>query len=434
MKTSYCDGLRRRDFLKAGAIGGAGFSLANYLQLAQAGEVNPHAKGKAGILIYLTGGPSHMDTFDLKPDAPAEFRGTFNPIKTNVSGVEISEHLPKLAKCADKYAILRGVSHTLAAHELGRKYMNTGNRPLPSLVYPSYSAVVSKETDAPADIPKTVAIPNPIHPSGFLGVANSPLATGATPRLGQPFAVRGMSLRGGLQIKDVDRRHHLLADIDTTFDGYEKNIELVSGLDRFSEQAYNIISSKASRDAFDVSKEPQQVQEAFGEDGFGQSCLLAARLVESGVKFVTVTIGGWDTHQNNFTKLSTDLLPKLDTGVANLFSTLAERGLLDTTSVMVTGEFGRTPKINSRAAEGGRDHWPRAMFVLLGGGGMRGGQVIGASDATGHGPANDAITPDAVAASFYHSLGIDYTKEYHSNSGRPITIVRNGKPIKPLFG
>ena len=431
--TTYCDGQKRRDFLKAGAIGAAGFSMANYLQLAEAGQVDQNAKGKAGILIYLTGGPSHMDTFDLKPDAPKEYRGTFNPIKTNVSGVEISEHLPKMAKCADKYAVLRGVSHTLAAHQLGRIYMNTGNRPLPALVYPSYSAVVSKEMEAPADIPKTVAVPNPIHPAGFLGVAHNPLSTGATPQMGRPFAVRGMSLGRGLEIKDVARRQNLLADIDTTFSGYEKDLELVSGLDRFSEQAYNIISSKASREAFDVSREPKQVQEAFGEDPFGQSCLLAVRLIESGVKFVTVTIGGWDTHQDNFTRLSTNLLPKLDTGVANLFTALSERGLLDTTSVMVTGEFGRTPKINSRSAEGGRDHWPRAMFVVMGGGGMQGGQVIGASDDKGQGPANDAITPDMVGASFYKSLGIDYTKEYHSNTGRPITIVRDGSPIKGLF-
>ena len=432
--TIYCDGQKRRDFLKAGAIGAAGFSMANYLQLAEAGQVDQNAKGKAGILIYLTGGPSHMDTFDLKPDAPKEFRGTFNPIKTNASGVEISEHLPKLAKCADKYAVLRGVSHTLAAHQLGRVYMNTGNRPLPSLTYPSYSAVVSKEMQGPADIPKTVAVPNPIHPAGFLGVSHNPLSTGATPRMGVPFAVRGMSLRGGLEISDVARRQNLLADVDTTFSGYEKDFELVSGLDRFSEQAYNIISSKASREAFDVSREPKHVQEAFGEDPFAQSCLLAVRLIESGVKFVTVTLGGWDTHQDNFTKLSTNLLPKLDTGVANLFTSLSERGLLDSTSVMVTGEFGRTPKINSRSAEGGRDHWPRAMFVLLGGGGMQGGQVIGKSDDKGQGPANDAITPDDVAASFYRSMGVDYTKEYHSNTGRPITIVRNGSPIKPLFG
>jgi hypothetical protein len=430
MNATYCDGIRRRDFLRVGTLG-AGLSLAGYLRMAQAGQVNPHAKAKAGILIYLTGGPSHMDTFDLKPDAPAEFRGEFNPVETNVSGVRISEHLPKLAQCADKYAILRGVSHTLAAHELGRMYMNTGNRPLPSLVYPSYSAVVSKEMEGSPELPKTVAVPNPTHPAGFLGVAHSPLSTGAAPRQGQPFTVRGTSLRAGLSEGDVGRRQNLLNDLDTTFQGYEEEIDLIGGLDRFSEQAYNIISSKTSRKAFDVGQEPKSVQDAFGADPFAQSCLLAVRLVESGVRFVTVNLGGWDTHQDNFARLKDGLLPKLDIGVSALLTQLSERGLLESTSVMVTGEFGRTPKVNQRT---GRDHWPRAMFVLLAGGGMRGGQAIGASDEKGQGPAAEPITPDHVAASFYHSLGIDFTKEYDTSSGRPIMIVRDGQLIQPLFG
>jgi hypothetical protein len=431
MNAAYCDGIRRRDFLRVGTLGATGLTLAGYLRMAQAGEVDPHAKAKAGILIYLTGGPSHMDTFDLKPDAPAEFRGEFNPIDTNVSGVRISEHLPKLAQCAEKYAILRGVSHTLAAHELGKMYMNTGNRPLPSLVYPSYSAVVSKEMEGSPELPKTVAVPNPTHPAGFLGVAHSPLSTGTTPRQGLPFTVRGTSLRAGITEADVGRRQDLLNDLDTTFKGYEEEIDLIGGLDRFSEQAYNIISSKTSRKAFDVGQESKAVQEAFGADPFGQSCLLAVRLVQSGVRFVTVNLGGWDTHQDNFTRLKDGLLPKLDIGVAALLTQLAERGLLESTSVMVTGEFGRTPKINPRV---GRDHWPRAMFVLMAGGGMRGGQVIGASDEKGQGPAADAITPDHVAASFYHSLGIDFTKEYDTASGRPIMIVRDGNLIRPQFG
>ncbi|MCA9269731.1 MAG: DUF1501 domain-containing protein, partial [Planctomycetales bacterium] len=338
--------------------------------------------------------------------------------------------LPKLAQCADKYAVLRGVSHTLAAHNLGKMYMNTGSRPLPSLVYPGYSAVVSQEMTAPADMPKTVAVPKPTHPSGFLGVAHSPLSTGATPRKGAAFTVRGMSLRGGTTTVDVERRHNLLADVDAKFRGFESDLETVGGLDRFSQQAYDIISSKRAREAFDVSRESAAVQDAFGEDTFGQSCLLAVRLIEAGVKFVTVEIGGWDTHQDNFNRLKDVNLPKLDTGVSALFNELHARGLLDSTSVMMTGEFGRTPKINART---GRDHWPRAMFVLLGGGGMRGGQAIGASDDKGQGPAAEAITPDNVAASFYRSLGIDHTKEYHSNTGRPITIVRNGQPIQQLF-
>lgn len=425
-----CDGVRRRDFLKAGVLGAGGLTLSSYLQMAEAGQVNPHAKAKAGILIYLTGGPSHMDTFDLKPDSPKEYRGEFNPIKTNVSGIEISEHLPKLAKVADKYAILRGVHHTLAAHQLGRMYLNTGNRPLPSLTFPSYSAVVSQEMEADPELPKTVAVPNAVHPAGYLGIAHNPLNTGNSPRFGQPFTVRGMSLGRGLTVTDVERRHKLLYDLDETFRGFEQQSEVLAGLDRFSQQAYSIISSRKAREAFDISREPAEVAKSYGEDSFGQSCLLAARLVESGVKFVTVTSGGWDTHQDNFTRLKERNLPPLDAGVAALLTDLERRGLLESTSVMVTGEFGRTPKINQR---GGRDHWPRAMFVVMAGGGMKGGQVIGASDAKGMGPAGDPLTPDDVAASFYKSLGIDHTKEYHTATGRPVMVVRNGTPISQLF-
>jgi len=427
----YCDGIRRRDFLQVGALGLGGLSLSSYLRLAEAGEVNPQSKGKAGILIYLTGGPSHMDTFDLKPEAPEEYRGEFRPIKTNVPGVEISEHLPKLAGQADKFAILRGVSHTLAAHQLGRMYLNTGNRPLPSLAFPGYASVVAKEFAAADNLPKSVAVPNALHPAGYLGVRYSPLSTGGTPRKGQPFAIRGMSLGRGLTVTDVAKRQNLLADLDTTFRGYEEQLDLIGGLDKFGEQAHSIITSKWAREAFDVSREPQQTSDKFGEDSFGQSCLLATRLIEHGVRFVTIGIGGWDTHQNNFPRLKDDLLPKLDTGLSALFDELAVRGMLDSTSVMVTGEFGRTPKVNART---GRDHYPRAMFVLLGGGGMRGGQVIGASDEKGTGPKDEAISPDSVAASFYHSLGIDPTKEYHTSTGRPVMIVRDGEMIEELFG
>jgi uncharacterized protein (DUF1501 family) len=425
----FCDGVLRRDFLKVGAIG-AGLSLGGYLRMAAAGEVNPHARGKSGILIYLGGGPTHMDTFDLKPDAPAEYRGEYNPIATNVPGVQISEHLPQLAACADKYAILRGVSHTLAAHELGRMYMNTGNRPLPSLTFPGYGSVVSMEMESSPELPKVVSIPNAPHPAGYLGIAHSPLATGSSPAFGRPFSVRGMALGRGLTITDVERRQKLLGDLDATFRGIDNDSEILSGLDKFSEQAHNIISSKASREAFDISQEDVKLASSFGENAFGQSCLLAVRLIESGVRFVTVQLGGWDTHNDNFNRVKTALSPQLDTGLAAMLNTLSERGLLDSTSVMVTGEFGRTPKINAR---GGRDHWPRAMCVLMAGGGMKGGQVIGASDEKGMGPADQAITPDDVAASFYKSLGIDHHKEYHTNIGRPVMIVRDGRPIPQLF-
>jgi hypothetical protein len=400
--------------------------------LTEAGMVN-HPKANAAIFINLAGGPSHLDTFDLKPDAPDTVRGSFKPIKTNVSGVQISEHLPRLAKCADKFAILRGVTHTLAAHRLGSEYVNTGSRPLPSLEYPGYGAVISKEMPGPRDLPDFVAIPNTPQGAGYLGVKYAPLNTATTPRAGAPFGVRGIALPGGITVADVEKRQKLLKSLDKTFAGLQADSQLLDGLDRFSQQAYSIITSPRARQAFDISKESQAFAEPFGEDPFGLSCLLAVRLIASGVRFTTITLGGWDTHQNNFVTLKDRQLPKLDVGLSALLNGLEQKGLLESTAVFVTGEFGRTPKINSRSADGGRDHYPRCMFMLMAGGGVRGGQVIGQSDATASEPAHEGYSPDDVAASFYYNLGIDHTKEFHTSTGRPIMIVRDGKVIESLF-
>ncbi|WP_166825336.1 DUF1501 domain-containing protein [Thalassoroseus pseudoceratinae] len=430
-----CDGLRRRDFLKAGVLGTTGLSLASYLRMAEAGGVRGNAPAKSAIFINLNGGPSHMDTFDLKPNAPDEYRGLFNPIATNASGVEFCEHLPKLAKCADKFAVLRGVSHTLGAHQLGTEYVNTGNRPLPSLEFPGYGSVVTKQSkNLPGDLPSFVAVGNNTQQkAGYMGVRYAPLVTGSTPRPGQPYSVRGVSLGNGLTVNEVEKRTSLLRELDTTFAGYEKNNQLLDGLDRFSEQAHNMITSKRAREAFDISKESPAFAAPFGDEAFGMSCLLASRLVEAGVKFVSMSLGGWDTHQNNFDRLENNLLPTLDTGLAALFNGLAQKGLLDSTVVYITGEFGRTPKLNNRSTPGGRDHYPRCMFMLMAGGGVKGGQVIGESDEKATQPLNDVITPDDVAASFYHALGIDHTHEYDTTTGRPVMIVREGTVIDQLF-
>ncbi|MFQ5734863.1 MAG: DUF1501 domain-containing protein, partial [Planctomycetaceae bacterium] len=369
-----------------------------------------------------------------KPDAPKEYRGLYNPIKTNAPGVEICEHMPKLAKCADKFAILRGVSHTLGAHALGQAYVNTGTKPLPALEYPGYGAVVAKEFPTPKDLPPFVAIPNTRQKPGYLGVKYAPLNTGSTPRAGQPFSVRGITLGNGLKISEVEKRHGLLKDLDTTFQGFEKNNQLLDGLDKFSRQAYAMITSKRARAAFDISKESPGFAKPYGDNPFGVSCLLATRLVGAGVPFVTLTLGGWDTHRDNFARLKDRNLPALDTGLSALLNGLAQRGLLDSTAVFVTGEFGRTPKINNRSTPGGRDHYPRCMFMLLAGGGIKGGQVVGKSDDKATLPADgEGFSPDDVAATFYHALGIDHTKEYHTATGRPIMIVRNGTVIKKAF-
>ena len=423
-----CDGIQRRDFLKIGALAGAGFALPDYYRAANSEPKS--SKTKSAIYIRLAGGPSHMDSFDMKPNAPDTHRGEFKEIKTNIPGTRISEHLPKMAKCADKYSILRGVSHSLAAHRLGSEYLMTGNRPLPSLKYPTYGAVISKELKNAVDIPQSVAIPKgPTGPTGFLGLEYGPLETGASPKPGEPMDIRGLSLSNGLTIEDIDRRNNLVKRYDTAFGDFANEDKILSGMDEFSQKAYQMMRSNNTREAFDLTKESSSIVNMFGDSSFSQSCLLATRLIESGVRLVSIQLGGWDTHRDNFSRLKDDNLPNLDDGVAGLLRALTAKRLLETTSVFITGEFGRTPKINPR---GGRDHYPRAMFCLLAGGGMNGGQLIGQSDSKGEGPESRIITPDDVAATFYNSLGIDHTKEYHTPTGRPVMIVRDGKVIPEL--
>ncbi len=425
-----CDGVTRRDFLRVGALTGIGLSLSNYLALADAPAV-ANAKSKAAIFVRLGGGPSHLDTFDLKPDAPEEYRGEFKEIATNVPGTRICEHLPKLAQCADKYTILRGVSHTLAAHELGTLYMGTGNRPLPSLHFPTYGAVVSRELKGTDYLPSFVAIPSQGEsPTGYLGVEYGPFETGNAPQAGKPMDIRGLGLRNGVTMADIDRRQNLVQRYDNAFGEFAKEDKLLAGMDQFGQKAYAMLRSEKAREAFDLSKETMAISDLFGKDSFSQSCLLATRLIQSGVRFTTVNLGGWDTHSNNVDIVKNKNLPTLDAGLSGLFLALEAKGMLETTTVFVTGEFGRTPKVNKN---GGRDHYPRSMFCLMAGGGIKGGQVIGASDAKGEGPKDKAITPDDVAATFYHTLGIDPKKEYHTPSGRPVMIVRYGEPIKDLL-
>jgi hypothetical protein len=426
----YCDGITRRDALRIGTLGTLGLNLGSYFKWITAGEIKP-VKAESAIFIWLGGGPSHLETFDTKPDAPAELRGEFQPIATTVPGIQVCEHLPKLAQQAEKYALLRGVSHTLAGHELGTLYLNAGSRPVPSLVYPGYGAVVSKEKPGVVDLPHFVAIPNTPQRAGYLGVQYAPLETNSTPQPGQPFGVRGISLENGFTVAQFEARQKLRERVDLAFRELEGQNLLVDGLDRFDRQAYAVISSLRARQAFDISRETADIAGQFGEHKFGQSCLLALRLIEAGVRFTTVSFSGWDTHANHFRKCKDELLPQFDQGLAALLANLDQRGLLDSTTVFVTGEFGRTPKINKNA---GRDHWPRAFSVLMAGGGVRGAQVIGASDDKGMGPLGEPITPDQVAASFYHSLGIDFQKEYHTNTGRPVMLVREGSVIPGLFG
>lgn len=418
--------ISRRQMLKAGVLGSS-LSLSNYLRLqAESGKQDD---GRSAILVFLGGGPSHQDTLDLKPDAPAEYRGQFRPISTTVPGIQICEHLPKLARRANKYAVLRGITHNLSDHGLGTRYVMTGNRPTPVIKYPLFGSVVSYEFPSAEDLPSFVSIDRPVEGPGYLGPEYGPLSTGEKPRYGQPFRVRGISLGEGMTVEKYKSRRSLLSDIDTAYAGFEQLDDSVRGIDRFSEQAYNIISSPRARNAFNLTLEPDHEVERFGRHDFGQSMMLTSRLIEAGVRFVTVLLEGWDTHQDNFNRLGRELLPRLDQSLSALLDRLGASGLLDSTSILVTGEFGRTPKINGNA---GRDHWARAMCSLMAGGATNCGQVIGKTDDKAQGPVGDSYTPDDLAASFLQNIGIDPNTEYEANVGRPITLIRNGRPINGL--
>ncbi len=420
--------INRRRLLKIGALG-AGLSLTQYLRL-QAEQTS--TKNRSAIFIFMEGAPSHQDTFDLKPKAPLEVRGEFKPVATNVAGIQICEHLPLLAERADKYAIIRGITHNVADHGLAKKYLLTGNKTSQTVSYPEYGSVVSRQFPSAEDLPTYVSIDESFVGPGYLGSRYSPL-TADKPKHGVPYSVRGVTLDDGLTIEKYKSQKALLDDLDTAFRGFEELDDQIRGMDRFQEQAYDIISAPRTRHAFDLSKEKPTESDRFGKHEFGQSLLLAARLIEAGVHFVTVRLRpaefDFDTHQDNFSRLR-QLLPPFDRALSALLDRLEERGLLSSTAVMASGEFGRTPKINKT---GGRDHWARAMCALMSGGNVRGGQVIGETDATAAEPASVGYSPDDLAASFFANIGISPETEFQSNVGRPITLVRDGTPIRGLF-
>ncbi|QDU28800.1 hypothetical protein ETAA8_39050 [Anatilimnocola aggregata] len=434
-KRTYCDGLRRRDFLRAGAVGSLGLGLADLLRWEATGAMPAERRGKNGIFIYLPGGQSHLDTFDMKPDSKHDYvRGEFKPIHTNVAGLDVCEHLPHMAKQADKYVVIRNVCHTLAAHAPGQQYMRSGNRPIASLEYPNIGSVVAKEHVAPAGIPPYVSLPisrtnGGVETAGYLGVAYTSFSVGSDAN-SPDFDVRALAMPGGLTMKRIDARFELMQGLDSKF----RNASLVSsqldGMDRFYQQAYEILHSTAARKAFDINSVPDKQRERYGRTPFGQSCLLARRLVEAGVRCVSLDFGSWDTHAKNFENLKNKMLPPFDQGVAALMEDLSESGLMEDTVVWCTGEFGRTPKVNPNA---GRDHWARGMSMIMAGGGIQGGRVVGQTNADGEEPAGKSYTPEDAAASYFHALGIDSKKEYHTPSGRPVMIVRGGAPIPELF-
>src|SRR5688572_21603295 len=401
----------RRDVLRIGALTALGLGVSDLFRLrATAGA----PKAKACILVWLDGGPSHLETFDLKPDAPSEVRGPFQPIKTNVPGIQVCELLPHTARITDKVAIVRSVTSPLGEHGIANQYLLTGYKPSPVLYYPSYGAVVARVRGGTHTLPPSIAVPEfrPPAGAGFLGLAYQPFATGGDPAK-PDFKVRDLDAFPGVTADRLRRRRDFLGE----FDRAQAELEKVPPTDPTFEQAYRLATSPEAKRAFDLSEEKPATRARYGPRTVGQSCLLARRLVERGVPFVSVLNTGWDTHADLVLQLrdgysgakpGAGLIPTFDLAFSARVSDLRDRGLLDSTLVIAMGEFGRTPKLNSR---GGRDHWPRAFSVVLAGGGVKGGQVIGSSDRVGESPQDSPVTPADLAHTIYTLLGIDPSLE-----------------------
>lgn len=427
--TANCEGVTRRDMLKVGALSFFGLSLPQFLAMEKASAAAA-AKAESVILLWCAGGPSHLDTFDPKPDAASEYRGEFKAIPTNVDGIQLSEHLPNTAKVMDKIALVRSLSSNIAAHEQASQYLMTGYKPLPTLDYPSYGSVVAKELGVKNSIPPYCSIPDVSRAgqSGFIGAGYN------------AFVVPDPS-RPNFQVEDVNPPRSVDQDRMARRRGFTQKLNdrfvnplpdgSVRAVDTFYERAYDLVNSSAAKKAFDVSSEDQKVREQYGMTTYGQGALLARRLVEGGARFITVSKGGWDTHDRNFQRLSQQLLPELDQAYAALLTDLSQRGMLDKTLVILMGEFGRTPRVNPR---GGRDHYSRCRFAAFAGAGIRGGQVVGKSDETGSAPADRPVSVEDVASTLYTALGIDYNKQYITPTGRPIHLATGGSPIKELWG
>lgn len=424
--------LSRRNMLTVGAFGG--LTLADLLRARSLHAEQKHydfipAKAESVIHIYLPGGMAHQESFDPKPYSPLEYRGEMGTIKTN-TGEVISETLPKLAQCADKFTMIRSMTHGEAAHERGTHNMFTGYKPSPALVFPSFGSVISHEYGPRNNLPPYVCIPNRPNEyaaSGYLSSSYGPFSLGSDPA-NKGFKVQDLNLGSGVDEERFARRREALASVNQYFTA-RQSADSVSAMDSFYERAYSLISSAQAREAFNIDQEDAAIRDRYGRNQAGQRLLLARRLVEAGTRFVTLTYGGWDMH-NDITANFKRQMPALDQGLSVLLHDLDERGLLDTTLVMVSSEFGRTPKINSTA---GRDHWPKVFSTMLAGGGIKRGFVYGASDPTASEPDLDPVSPENLATTMYHLLGIVADKELMAPGDRPIEIVDNGKVIKELL-
>jgi Protein of unknown function (DUF1501) len=447
----FCDGVSRRDFLHAGSLGFLGLTMPHFFRLKAQGAVQG-GKDVNCIHLMLVGGPSQLDTWDMKPDAPASIRGPFKPIKTNVSGVEISEIFPRMATHADKFALLRSAYHTAAAvHDTGCQMMQTGRLFQGGLESPNYGSVLRFEKGAKGDMPPNVLLPYTIgqlggnlphgDTAGFLGKGYDPFVLNADPA-DPNFKVPDLLPPDYISAVRVDRRRSWRQMIDQSVTYFEESNQDSKLMDGTFNQAYTLMTSTKAREAFDLTQEPEDVRKRYGMNRFGQGCLLARRLVERGVRFVTLNMFEtvfneitWDIHGSApFSPIScyNELVgPMFDNGYSSLLEDLSKTGLLDTTMVLATGEFGRTPRINPA---GGRDHWPQCWTVVMAGGGIKGGQVVGSSDAIGAAPKDQPVMPANIAATIYKCLGVPIDTILKTPQGREVRVVDHGfEPINDLL-
>lgn len=427
--------LSRRGFLSVGALAGAGLTLPQLLQTESAyadlkDYKNFEGTAKSIIHIYLPGGMAHQESFDPKPNAPIEYRGEMRQVATKISGEQFGETLAKTAELADKLTIIRSMTHGEAAHERGTHNMYTGYRPSPALQYPCIGSVISHEYGPRNNLPPYVCIPNMPNEyagSGYLSSAFAPFSLGSDPAAGG-FKVRDLDLPGGVDDSRFATRRSALEAVNLHFQQKEKSDDL-KAMNTFYDRAYSLISSPEARQAFDIEKESAQVRDEYGRNTAGARMLLARRLVQAGVRLVNLTYGGWDMH-NAIVAGFRNQMPAFDQAFSTLIRDLDRTGLLKETLVMVSSEFGRTPKINAQA---GRDHYPKVFSVVLAGGGIKGGYVHGSSNSTASEPEELAMGPEDLFTTVYHCMGIVADKELMAPGDRPIEIVDNGKVIKELL-
>ena len=438
-----CAGIARRDFIQLGVGGVLGLGMGDLISLrADAAKAagKPSPDNVNCILVWLDGGPTHFETFDPKPDAPSDVRGEFNPIPTNVAGVQFCETVPRLARSLDKMAIVRSICHKDPNHGGGNHYMMTG-APTPIPVncgssvsfHPSFGSMVSHVRGVKDGLPSYATLPRKSRSAGphFLGGQHSPFVIDGDPNK-EGYRVRDVVLPKSISEGRANNRIELRASLDRMLRIADASAaDPAIDFDTFYQQGIDLISSKEAQSAFDIDMESKKVRELYGRNDFGQRLLLARRLSEVGVSFVTVYNGGWDHHTKIFQDGFKKKINTVDQGMSALINDLHERGQLDNTLVLLLGEFGRTPKINKDA---GRDHWPHAMSVLVAGAGVPAGQIIGETDVKGYYASDKIYSPEDFACSIYTKMGINPKMILHTNTGRPLPIVNGGSPIKELFG